>query len=125
MRPMIVVVDDDVSVRESLDSLLRSAGLGVRVFASAEEFLDSVHLGKADCLISDIRMPGMSGIELHRELLASGHQLPVVFITAHGSDEQVRAEALSDGAVAYLIKPLDEDELLEAVHTSLSRKANG
>ena len=125
MMPMIAVVDDDVSVRESLDSLLRSAGLRVRVFASAEEFLNSAHLRKTDCLISDIRMPGMSGIELHRHLVASGRHVPVVFITAHGLDEQARAEALSNGAVAYLIKPLDEDELLEAVHTSLSWKANG
>jgi len=124
MMPLIAVVDDDISVRESLDSLLRSNGLGVRVFPSAEEFLNSVHLRKTDCLISDIRMPGMSGIELHRHLVASGRHVPVVFITAHGLDEQARAEALSNGAVAYLIKPLDEDELLEAVHTSLSRKPN-
>ena len=120
--PLIAVVDDDISVRESLDSLLRSNGLGVRVFPSAEEFLNSVHLRKTDCLISDIRMPGMSGIELHRHLVASGRHVPVVFITAHGLDEQARAEALSNGAVAYLIKPFSGDELLDAVNTALTWK---
>ena len=123
--PLIAVVDDDISVRESLDSLLRSAGLGVRVFASAEEFLNPAPRSKPDCLILDVRLPGMNGFELHRELLARSYKVPVIFITAHGYDKRARSEAASDWTVAYLTKPFSEDELLEAVHTSLSWKANG
>jgi FixJ family two-component response regulator len=118
------VVDDDESVRESLDGLLRSVGFAVKVFASAEEFLNSDHLGDIDCLLLDVRMPGMSGIELHRHLMASHHEIPVIFITAHGSEEGVRAQALRDGAVDYLIKPLSEDTVLNAVQRALSSKRN-
>ena len=116
---LILVVDDDVWVRESLDSLIRSVGQEVKVFASAEEFLKSGHACKADCLISDIRLPGMSGIELHRDLMAHQCKLPVIFITAHASDERARSEAASDWTVAYLIKPFGEDELLGAVDAAL------
>jgi FixJ family two-component response regulator len=116
---MISVVDDDASVRESLQSLLRSVGLAVRVFGAAEEFLNSDHLRETNCLILDVRMPGMSGIELHRDLVASRSRVPVIFITAHG-DDHARSQALSDGAVAYLLKPFSEEELLEAVGASLS-----
>jgi len=122
--PLISVVDDDESVRESLDGLLRSVGFAVKVFASAEEFLNSDHLGDIDCLLLDVRMPGMSGIELHRHLMASHHEIPVIFITAHGSEEGVRAQALRDGAVDYLIKPLSEDTVLNAVQRALSSKRN-
>ena len=125
MMPLISVVDDDISVRESLDSLLRSAGLAVRVFASAEEFLNSDHHCEADCLILDVRLPGMSGFELHRELLARSYRVPVVFMTAHGYDKRARSEAASDWTVAYLTKPFSEDELLDAVNTSLKWKPNG
>ena len=121
-RPLISVVDDDDSVRESLQSLLRSFGYAVAVFASAEEFLHSDHLYNTDCLILDVVMPGMNGIELRRHLLASHCETPVVFITAHGSDEEVRSRALSDGAVDYLIKPFSEDVLLNAVRKALSSK---
>ena len=82
MKPLIAVVDDDVSVRESLDSLIRSVGLAVRVFASAEEFLDSAQLGETDCLILDVRLPGMSGIELHRLLSGNSCRRPVIFMTS-------------------------------------------
>ncbi|SRR5579864_211359 len=116
---LISVVDDDVWVRESLDSLIRSVGQDVKVFASAEEFLNSNHACKADCLISDIRLPGMSGIELHRNLMARQCKLPVIFITAHASDERARSEAASDWTVAYLIKPFAEDELLGAIDAAL------
>jgi FixJ family two-component response regulator len=92
MAPLVSVVDDDVSVRKSLDRLIRSARLGVRVFASAEEFLNSDHPCGADCLILDVRLPGMSGIELHRHLLASRCDVPVIFITAH-DDPATRDEA--------------------------------
>jgi FixJ family two-component response regulator len=121
--PLISVVDDDIWVRESLDSLIRSAGMEVRVFASAEEFLGSTHPRKADCLILDVRLPGMSGIELHRHLLADRCSVPVIFITAHGSDEGARSEAASDWTVAYLIKPFSEDELLDAVNAALKLKS--
>ena len=116
---LISVVDDDVWVRESLDSLIRSVGQEVRVFASAEEFLNSAHRRQADCLILDVRLPGMSGIELHRQLLAYRCKLPVIFITAHASDDRARSEAASDWTVAYLTKPFSEDELLGAVEAAL------
>jgi FixJ family two-component response regulator len=95
----------------------------VRVFASAEEFLNSDHSRKADCLILDIRLPGMSGIELHRHLLARGCTVPVIFITAHGSGDRARAEAASDSTVAYFTKPFSGDELLDAVNTALKWKS--
>jgi FixJ family two-component response regulator len=122
MEPLIAVVDDDISVRESLESLIRSVGMEVRVFGSAEVFLDSTHPRKADCLILDVRLPGMSGVELHRRLLARNHNVPVIFITAHASDDRARLEARSDWTVAYLTKPFGEDELLDAVHSALTWK---
>ena len=122
MPPLISIVDDDISVRKSLDRLIRSAGMKVRVFASAEEFLDSAHLRKADCLILDVKLPGMSGTELLRQLNMHKYKVPVIFITAHGSDEQARSEAASDWTVAYLIKPFSGDELLDAVNAALKWK---
>jgi FixJ family two-component response regulator len=124
MTPLIAVVDDDISVRESLESLIRSVGMGVKVFASAEEFLNSDDQNKPDCIILDVRMPGMSGIELHRHLMASHYQVPVVFITAHGADDRARSEASSDYTVAYLTKPFSEDELLDSVHAGLRLVSN-
>src|SRR5262245_1277014 len=102
--PLISIVDDDAAVRKSLQGLIRSVGYGAKVFASAEEFLKSEHLGDTDCLILDVRMPEMSGLELQRRLVADGCKIPVIFITAHG-DESARAQALKDGAVDYLFKP--------------------
>ena len=121
MAPLISVIDDDISVRKSLNRLIRSAGLEVNLFASAEEFLNSNHSRKADCLILDVRLPGMSGIELHRHLLASRYNVPVIFITAHGSDERARSEAASDWTAAYLIKPCG-DELIDAINAALKWK---
>jgi FixJ family two-component response regulator len=122
---LVSVVDDDVSVRKSLDRLLRSARLEVRVFSSAEDLLNSDHPCRADCLIFDVRLPGMSGIELHRHLLASKCEVPVIFITAHGSDDRARSEAASDWTVAYFIKPFSGDELLDAVDVALKWKTGG
>jgi FixJ family two-component response regulator len=122
MAPLISVVDDDISVRTSLDRLIRSVRLEVTVFASAEEFLNSNHPRKADCLILDVRLPGMSGIELHRHLLARAFNVPVIFITAHASDDRARSEAASDWTVAYFTKPFSGDELLDAVNTALKWK---
>ncbi len=119
MTPFAAVVDDDISVRESLQSLIRSAGLEVRVFASAEEFLNSVHPRKADCLILDVRLPGMSGIELHRQLMARSCKVPAIFITAHGYDDRTRSQTYSEWTVACLTKPFSEDELFDAVEAAL------
>jgi len=122
MERLVAVVDDDISVRESLESLIRSVGMDVRVFASAEEFLNAAHPRKADCLVLDVRLPGMSGVELHHHLLARDRKMPVIFITAHASDDRSRLEARSDWTVAYLTKPFGEDELLDAVHAALKWK---
>jgi FixJ family two-component response regulator len=116
--PLISVVDDDDSVRESLRGLIRSVGFAAAVFASAEEFLNSDHLRNTDCLILDVRMPGMNGLELQRRLAASHMSIPVIFITAHG-DEEVRSRALNGGAVDYLLKPFSEEALLNAINTAL------
>jgi FixJ family two-component response regulator len=122
--PIISIVDDDISIRKSLDRLIRSAGLKVLVFASAEEFLNSAQPRKADCLILDIQLPGMNGIELLHHLKTQKYKVPIIFITAHGSDEQARSEAASDWTVAYLIKPFSGEELLDAVNTALKWKPN-
>ena len=125
MAPLVAVVDDDPSVRKSLDRLIRSVGLDVRVFASAEEFLKSASPLKPHCLILDVSLPGMSGIDLHRHLLAHRSNVPTIFITAHGSDERARSEALSDWTVAYFIKPFSADELLDAVNVALTWTSGG
>ena len=119
MAPLVAVVDDDFSVRESLESLIRSVGLEVRLSGSAEEFLSTPHPRKPDCLVLDVRLPGMSGTELHRYLVARNCRVPVIFITAHGSDTRASSEAASDWTVAYLTKPFSEDELLGALNTAL------
>lgn len=118
--PLVSVVDDDHSVRESLARLIRSVGLGVQAFASAEEFLAAGRGSHPDCLILDIRMPGMNGLELQRALAVIDPDLPVIFITAHGSDEEVRGRAMAAGAVDYLLKPLKEEEVLKALDTALN-----
>jgi len=124
MTPLAAVVDDDISVRESLEGLIRSAGLGVRVFASAEEFLNSLHARKADCLILNVRFPGMSGIDLHRQLMARRCNVPAIFITVHGYDERTRSQTYSDWTVACLTKPFSEDELFDAVQAALKWQLN-
>ena len=121
--PLISVVDDDDSVRESLRGLMRSVGFAVAVFASAEQFLDSDHLSDTDCLILDVRMPGMNGLELQRKLATIHCEIPVIFVTAHG-DEDARARALNAGAVDYLLKPFSEEALLNAIDSALKSKGN-
>ena len=118
---LISVVDDDASVRESLQCLIRSFGFAVEAFASAEEFLNSDHLPNTRCMILDVRMPGMNGLELQRRVAASHHEVPVIFITAHG-DEAARSQALKNGAVDYLLKPFREEALLHAIHAALNLK---
>jgi CheY-like chemotaxis protein len=116
---VVVVVDDDESVRESLEALIQTAGLRVLAFASAEEFLNSGQQGHTACLITDIRMPGMSGLELQTRLNEGCHKIPIIFITGHG-EEKVRMQALRAGAVEFLIKPFDDDALLDSVRAALS-----
>src|SRR5262245_4795800 len=118
---MVSVVDDDESVRESLGGLLEAVGYEVDVFASAEDFLASPTLAQTDCLILDVRMPGMSGPELQQELSVRRPSLPIVFITAHGED-RLQAELRATSAVACLDKPFTEDAFLDAVKAALRRK---
>ena len=117
-RFLISVVDDDDSVRESLQGLLQSIGYGVETFCCADEFLESDCLARTDCLILDVRMPGMGGPELQLELIHRGSAIPIVFITAHG-DEEVRLQVLAEGAVDCLLKPFSEEALLTAIRAAL------
>jgi FixJ family two-component response regulator len=114
----ISIVDDDESVREALKSLLKSVGFTADAFASAEEFLNSGELPRTACLILDIRMPGMSGVELQDRLSASHRRLPIVFISAHADDE-ARARALENGAVEFLQKPFSDEALLNAIDVAV------
>lgn len=117
---MVAVVDDDESFRCALHRLLKSAGFPVRSFASAEDFLKSGEQHDTRCLITDIRMPGMSGLDLLVKLNADHCPIPTIFITAHG-DEKMRLQAMRGGAVKFLTKPFDDAILLESVRTALKR----
>lgn len=117
--PRISIVDDDESVREAIRSLLRSVGLCADVFASAEEFLNSEAVDGTACLILDVRMPGMSGLELQARLAAADCKIPLIFITAHASDTEARARALQAGAVDFLFKPFKEEVLLKHVYGAI------
>jgi FixJ family two-component response regulator len=116
----VAVVDDDDLVRTAMLGLLKSAGLQARVYASGEAFLDSGHQREAACLIADITMPGMSGLDLQTRLNAEHCQIPTIFITAHG-DEAMRLQAMRAGAVEFLPKPFDDEILLESVRAALER----
>jgi len=117
---MVSIVDDDASVRRSVRNLLTSVGFRVQAFASAEEFLQSPQRANTDCLVLDLRMAGMNGLELLQHLQATGSRIPVVILTAHGDDE-ARQRALQAGAVAFLGKPFRGEALLNAVRTALNR----
>jgi FixJ family two-component response regulator len=112
---MISIVDDDSFVREAIKSLLRSVGYIAMTFASAEEFLQSEQMDATSCLITDVQMPGLSGVELQSLLLAQGYQMPMIFVTA-SVEEKTRARALKAGAMAFLTKPCDVARLIEYVH---------
>ena len=118
--PLVAVVDDDESVRESLPDLLRQFGFASRAFSSAEAFLASEVVGETNCLILDIAMPGMSGPGLQQELIHRRQTVPIVFITAHG-DETLRAHLLAGGAVECLFKPFSETALLNALNAALRK----
>ena len=119
---MIAIVDDDESVREATKSLVRSLGYEAATFCSAEEFLDSAQLETTACLITDVRMPGMSGVELLDRLIAEGRGLPTVFISAF-SDEGVRKKVLESGAVGYLRKPFEESRLIACIGRALNEQS--
>ena len=114
----IAIVDDDTSIQSALQDLIESEGLSPLCFGSAEQFLSSGAQHKAACLIADIRMPGISGLELQAKLRAEQCPIPIIFITAHG-DAKMRTQAMRDGAVKFLAKPFDNTVLLEAVHAAL------
>ena len=119
----ISIVDDDESIREGLSRLLSSVGFVVKTFASAEEYLSSDQPGRTDCLLLDVRMQGMSGIELERQLVADHSEIPVVFITAH-EEETVLAQVLDGNARTVLIKPFSEEALLNTINNMLGLRGN-
>jgi FixJ family two-component response regulator len=114
---LVAVVDDDESVRESLPDLLREFGFAAHAFSSAEEFLLSGSNGQTNCLILDVAMPGMTGLDLQQELRGRGQEIPIIFVSAH-KDNTVRARALEQGAVEFLIKPFSDTALLEALNAA-------
>ena len=116
--PLISIVDDDDAHRSSLENLIRSVGLRAQGFSSAEAFLSSNHRPETRCLVLDVRMPGMSGPELQRQMAVANSHIPIIFITAHEDDSQ-RSQALEAGAVAFLHKPFYEEELLNAIDAAL------
>ena len=119
--PLISIVDDDDFLRNSLNNLLRSVGMRTHGFSSAAEFLNSNELHDTDCLILDVRMPGMSGLDLQRQLIAIDRQIPIIFITSH-ADDDARKRALEAGAVAFLYKPFREETLLKAIDSALNHE---
>lgn len=120
---LVAIVDDDESVQLALRDLIESDGLPATCFGSAEQFLGSEVRNEAACLIADVRMPGLSGLELQAMLKAERSPIPIIFITAHG-DGEMRVHAMREGAVEFLSKPFDDAVLLEMVHTALDRRRN-
>jgi FixJ family two-component response regulator len=116
---MVAVVDDDTAVRASIDSLIRSLGFLACVFSSAEEFLGSADVGNADCLITDVQMPSMSGVELHEHLTSQGIVIPTIFITAF-AEETVRKRAMVGSAVGFLAKPFQVQALIDCLESTLA-----
>src|SRR4029077_21166837 len=119
--PLISIVDHDETLRNSLSNLIRSLGFCTQGFSSAEAFLKSSQRHDTACLILDVRMPGMSGLDLQRQLVAAHSRIPIVFITSHGDDD-ARARALEAGAVDFLYKPFREEALLKAIDLALNHK---
>ena len=121
--PLIVIVDDDDSVREATKNLIRVLGYHVDAFASAEAFLNSDLVSATSCLITDVQMPGMSGVDLQRKLSAGGHRTPIIFVTAY-PDEAIETRVIRDGAIGYLSKPLREQCLLACLDEALNAEGN-
>ena len=116
---IIAIVDDDAVVREAMKSLMRSLGYNASTFGSAEEFLNSEQISRTSCLITDLHMPGLSGLDLQDRLIAEGYRFPIIFLTDY-PDENVRARALKSGAVAFLSKPFNQDHLLGYLDKALN-----
>jgi FixJ family two-component response regulator len=117
---IVMIVDDDESVRRAARRLIRSYGFAVETFVSADDFLASGRLSETACLVLDVQMPGLNGLELQSRLVAEGHQVPIIFISVF-SDENARAQALKTGALCYLVKPFEEAELLNSINLALQR----
>jgi FixJ family two-component response regulator len=119
-KPVVFVIDDDPSVRAALAGLLRSVGLSAKLFASTQEFLQSDRDDVLGCIVLDVRLPGLSGLDLQRELAKSGSHLPIIFITGHG-DIPMSVRAMKAGAIEFLTKPFRDQELLDAIHLGIER----
>jgi FixJ family two-component response regulator len=116
----VFVVDDDASVREALGSLVRSAGLGVATYATAQEFLSAPRAELPSCLVLDVQLPGLSGLDLQRRMAEANLEIPIIFITGHG-DVPTSVRAMKAGAVEFLTKPFGDDDLLTAIHEAIKR----
>ena len=119
-RPAVFVIDDDPSIRRSLDTLLRSVGLDVHLFSSAQEFMHAKRPETPGCLVLDIRLPGMSGLTFQQELAKAGVALPIIFLTGHG-DVPMTVRAMKAGAAEFLTKPFEDQVLLDAIHAAIER----
>ena len=115
---MIAIVDDDAAVREGIRALVRSLGYSASTFGSAEEFLKSEQVSRTSCLVTDLHMPGLSGLDLQDRLIGTGHRFPIIFITGY-PDENVRARAIKSGAIAFLSKPFNADRLIGYLEKAL------
>ena len=118
--PTVFVVDDDAPMRQALSSLIRSVGLRVEIFSSAREFLSAKASDGPACLVLDVRLPGLSGMDLHRELIAADNPIPVIFITGHG-DIPMSVRAMKAGAAEFLTKPFHDQDLLDAIQQAIDR----
>jgi len=118
-RALISIVDDDRFFRESMGRFMRSLGYAVEVFSSATDFLASPRLSETACLIADVHMPAMTGLELYRRLIQAGHSIPTIIVTAYPNDVD-RVRAMSDGVISYLSKPVDEQHLMRCLRTAVT-----
>jgi FixJ family two-component response regulator len=118
--PLISIIDDDESVREATASLVRSFGYGTATYADAEDYLNSNRVANTACVITDLQMPGLSGVDLQVRMVANGHRVPVIIVTAF-PDDATRKRALDNGASAFLSKPIDEDKLIASLDNVLNR----
>lgn len=122
--PLVAIVDDDETVGEAIKEFIETAGLSARAFASAEAFLDSECVAQTSCLVADVQMPGLDGLQLHRKLISAGRNIPVIFITAFPT-EAVRTRALQAGAICFLKKPFDPTVLLEGIRSAIEGSESG
>ena len=122
-KPLISIVDDDESMREAMKGLVKSLGYTVEAVATAQEFLSSRHARRTSCLITDMQMPGMTGLELYQRLSTSGKPIPTILITAY-PDDGVRERALAAGVIGYLSKPFDENDLLACIRSALTHASS-